>query len=40
MESTIIYNEKILKRDTSALLLIDIQEKILLCDAPAKPGNK
>lgn len=29
METTIKYNEKILKRDSSALLLIDIQEKIL-----------
>lgn len=29
MEATIKYNDRILKRDTSALLLIDIQEKIL-----------
>jgi nicotinamidase-related amidase len=37
METTIKYNEKILKRDTSALLLIDIQEKILsVMDQPAQ----
>ena len=40
MESTIKYNEKILKRDTSALLLIDIQEKILsVMDKPAQVIN-
>jgi nicotinamidase-related amidase len=40
MESTIKYNEKLLKRDTSALLLIDIQEKILpVMDKPAQVIN-
>ena len=40
MESTIKYNDKILKRETSALLLIDIQEKILsVMDKPAQVIN-
>lgn len=40
METAIKYNEKILKRDTSALLLIDIQEKILpVMDKPAQVIN-
>lgn len=40
METTIKYNEKILKRDTSALLLIDIQERILaVMDQPEKVVN-
>ncbi|HSD63575.1 MAG TPA: hydrolase [Ignavibacteriaceae bacterium] len=40
METTIKYNEKILKRDTSALLLIDIQEKILaVMDKPEQVVN-